>query len=37
VPPEDEPITLNMVMHEMEAAALHHDCQVFVIDPWNEV
>jgi twinkle protein len=36
-PPEDEPISLGMVMHEMESAALHHDCQVFVIDPWNEV
>lgn len=36
-PPEDEPITLEMVMGEMEAAALHHNCQVFVLDPWNEV
>lgn len=36
-PPEDEPITLDMVMNEMEAAALHHNCQVFVLDPWNEV
>jgi twinkle protein len=36
-PPEDEPITLEMVMNEMEAAALHHNCQVFVLDPWNEV
>jgi twinkle protein len=30
-PPEDEPISLGMVMHEMESAALHHDCQVFLI------
>jgi twinkle protein len=36
-PPEDEPITLDMVMNEMESAALHHNCQVFVIDPWNEI
>jgi twinkle protein len=36
-PPEDERITLGMVMAEMETAALHHDCQVFVLDPWNEV
>jgi hypothetical protein len=36
-PPEDEPITLEMVENEMAAAALHHDCQAFVIDPWNEI
>ncbi len=36
-PPEDEPITLSMVEAEMESAALQHDCQVFVLDPWNEV
>lgn len=35
--PEDEPVTLEMVEREMEAAALHHNCQVFVLDPWNEV
>jgi twinkle protein len=36
-PPEDEPITIDVVMHEMEIAALHHDCQVFIVDPWNEI
>jgi twinkle protein len=36
-PPEDEPITIDMVEAEMESAALHHNCQVFVLDPWNEV
>lgn len=36
-PPDDEPITLDMVIGEMESSALHHDCQVFVLDPWNEV
>jgi twinkle protein len=36
-PPEDEPVTLDMVEKEMESAALHHDCQIFVLDPWNEV
>ncbi len=36
-PPEDEPITLETVEREMESAALHHDCQVFVLDPWNEI
>lgn len=37
LPPEDEPITIDMVEREMESAALHHDCQAFVLDPWNEV
>jgi len=36
-PPEDEPITIEMVEAEMESAALHFDCQVFVADPWNEI
>lgn len=36
-PPEDDRITLDMVMAEMEAAALHRNCQVFVLDPWNEI
>jgi twinkle protein len=36
-PPEDEPITIDIVMREMEISALHHDCQVFIIDPWNEI
>lgn len=35
--PEDAPVTLEMVENEMTAAALHHDCQVFCLDPWNEV
>jgi twinkle protein len=35
--PEDDPITIDVVEAEMESAALHHDCQVFVIDPWNEI
>lgn len=37
MPPEDEPITIEMVEREMESAALHHNCQAFVLDPWNEV
>ncbi len=36
-PPEEEPITLNVLLHEMEIAALHHDCEAFVCDPWNEI
>jgi twinkle protein len=35
--PEDEPVTMAMVENEMEAAVFHNDCQVFVLDPWNEV
>ena len=37
MPPEDDPVSLDMVEHEMEVAALHHGCQVFVLDPWNEI
>lgn len=36
-PPEDDAISLELVEAEMAAAALHHDCQVFVVDPWNEI
>lgn len=36
-PPEDIDLTLDIVIKEMESAALHHDCQVFIIDPWNEI
>jgi len=36
-PPEDDLITLDMVIAEMESAALHYNCQIFVIDPWNEI
>ncbi len=35
--PEDEPVTLQDVEDEMTAAVFHKDCQVFVLDPWNEV
>ncbi len=35
--PDDEAVTMAMVEAEMEAAVLHRDCQVFVLDPWNEV
>lgn len=37
LPPEDEDITLAYLESEMAAAALHHDCQVFVADPFNEI
>jgi twinkle protein len=37
LPPEDETITMDFVKAEMASAALHHNCQIFVLDPWNEV
>lgn len=36
-PPDDADLTLDVVEREMESAALHHNCQVFIIDPWNEI
>lgn len=36
-PPEDDPITIDFVMGEIDSAVFHHDCKVFVIDPWNEI
>lgn len=36
-PPEDTDLTLDVVVREMESAALHHNCQVFIADPWNEI
>lgn len=35
--PDEEAATLDAVDYEMEVAALQKDCQVFVIDPWNEI
>jgi twinkle protein len=35
--PEDEAIPIETVMAEMEAAVLQHNCQAFVLDPWNEI
>jgi twinkle protein len=37
LPPEEEPITMEFVEAEMASAALHHGCQIFVLDPWNEI
>ena len=36
-PPIDERISLPFVFDEMESAALQHDCQMFVVDPWNTI
>jgi len=35
--PEEAAVNLSMVEAEMEASVFHNDCQVFVLDPWNEV
>lgn len=37
MPPEDETATIAFIENEMASAALHHNCQAFVIDPWNEI
>jgi twinkle protein len=37
MPHEDDQLTMEFVEAEMASAALHHDCQMFVLDPWNEV
>ena len=31
---EDRP-TVQRLIEEMESAVLHHNCQAFVVDPWN--
>lgn len=36
-PRDDEDITMAYVEGEMASAALHHNCQIFVVDPWNEI
>lgn len=35
-PGEDVALTLDFLEAEMESAAFHHGCQIFVADPWNE-
>jgi twinkle protein len=37
VPEEDDSLNMEYVEAEMAAAALHHNCQIFVLDPWNEI
>ena len=37
LPPEDEAIDMEFVEAEMRSAAMIHNCQGFVIDPWNEI
>jgi twinkle protein len=36
-PPDDIRLILSMVEAEMESAVFQHDCQVFALDPWNEI
>ena len=35
--PDEVMLDMPTVFREMESAALHHDCQGFLWDPWNEV
>jgi len=37
VPPEDADVTLEWMMEKLEQAVVQHDCQIAVIDPWNEM
>lgn len=37
VPSEDDDVTLDWIMAQAEAAVVQHDCQVVVLDPWNEI
>lgn len=37
VPTEDEDIDLLWLKERIEAAVLRHNCQLVVIDPWNEM
>jgi twinkle protein len=32
---EEERPTIPRIIEEMESAVLHHNCQSFVVDPWN--
>lgn len=34
---EDADVTLDWILERMEQAVIQHDCQVVVIDPWNEM
>lgn len=37
VAPEDEDVSLEWMLEQLEQAVTQHDCQVVVIDPWNEM
>lgn len=37
VPSEDDDVTLEWMLERMEQAVIQHDCQVIVIDPFNEM
>jgi twinkle protein len=36
MPSDDDPLTVDFLENEIASAALHHDCKIFVADPWNE-
>jgi twinkle protein len=35
--PDDKIPDLEDIKQEIETAVLHHDCNIFVLDPWNEL
>lgn len=35
--PEDKDLTIDVLKSEMTSAVMEHDCQLFVMDPWNEI
>ncbi len=37
VAPEEVDVNLDWMMERLEQAVIQHDCQVAVIDPWNEM
>jgi twinkle protein len=37
IPPEDSDVSLEWMIETMEQAVVQHDCQIIVIDPWNEM
>lgn len=37
LPNEEADVTLEWMMERLEQAVIQHDCQVVVIDPWNEM
>ena len=37
VVPEDEDVTVDWMIDRLEQAVVQHDCQIAVLDPWNEM
>lgn len=37
VAPENDDVTLEWIIEKFEQAVVQHDCQIAVLDPWNEM